>query len=166
MYVCMYVSICLSVGRISRPSLKTKRWNKLHKLKSIFAQKWIVRIFIIKLCSWATAWFTYLGLLVIWFSVLNSRAAFMRVNCHHSHRPLFSSQHSKFLIFFLLLIAGDVPPRHQHLWCFSLNWLVQLTAQQLFPILLRKTECKLFCIRAEWKPATANCNTSQLPIQL
>ena len=41
--------------------------------------------------------------------VLNSRAAFMRVNCRHcNHRPLFSSRHPKFLVFFLLLIAGDV----------------------------------------------------------
>ena len=38
--------------------------------------------------------------------VLDSRAAFMRANCRHN--PLFSSRHPKSLVFFLLLIAGDV----------------------------------------------------------
>ena len=54
--LCMYLSVCLSVGRISRRSQKTKRWKLQHKLKSIFAWKWIVRILVIRLCSWVIAW--------------------------------------------------------------------------------------------------------------
>ena len=58
MYVCMYLSVMSvwSVSRISRRSLKTKRWNLQHNLKSIFAWKWIVRILVIRLCSWVIAW--------------------------------------------------------------------------------------------------------------
>ena len=46
------LSVCLST-RISRHSLKTKRWNLQHKQKLIFDQVWIGRISILKLSSWA-----------------------------------------------------------------------------------------------------------------
>ena len=46
-------SVCLSVcpPRISRHSLKTKRWNLQHKQKLIFDQVWIERISVLKLSS-------------------------------------------------------------------------------------------------------------------
>ena len=87
-YVCISLSAGLSVGRISRCSLKTKHWNKQHKQKSIFARKWIARILVIKLCSWVMAWFKLPTsvLLVIWFSVKTIMFLFNRIaTCHLLH---------------------------------------------------------------------------------
>ena len=40
--LCMYVCVCPSVGKISRRSLNTKRWNKQHRQISTLPRIWIV----------------------------------------------------------------------------------------------------------------------------
>ena len=103
LYVCMYPS----VGRIYRRLLKTKRWNKQHKQKSIFARKWIARILVIKLCSWVMAWFKLPTsvLLVIWFSVKTIMFLFNRIECFH-YASSVTSRLTTPIHYLLLMSAG------------------------------------------------------------